>query len=195
MLGDHGAAILLARNELALRATIASDCQPLHGLVRTMLSGLPRHSLPARRHARRPGHGAERDSRNPRASASAGRRQRCRCARCAAPARFWGSIRSTWPTKASWWRWCPPEQAEAALAAMRAHPAGVGAAIVGEVIAGEPRRRHAAHRLRRRTRSSTCWSASSCRGSVEAARCTSSASPAVSWPSLPARRTGVASAR
>ncbi|MEO1482088.1 MAG: hydrogenase expression/formation protein HypE [Myxococcota bacterium] len=33
MLGDHGAAILLARGELSLEADIGSDCQPLNGLV------------------------------------------------------------------------------------------------------------------------------------------------------------------
>jgi hydrogenase expression/formation protein HypE len=36
-LGDHGATILAARGDLALEAEIASDCAPLHSLVRTML--------------------------------------------------------------------------------------------------------------------------------------------------------------
>lgn len=36
-LGDHGVAILVARNELDLHSSIASDCQPLHGLVQAML--------------------------------------------------------------------------------------------------------------------------------------------------------------
>jgi len=40
-IGDHGIAILLARNELALDATIESDCQPLHGLVAAMLAACP----------------------------------------------------------------------------------------------------------------------------------------------------------
>ena len=40
-LGDHGVAILFARNQLALDAEIASDCQPLHGLVATMLKACP----------------------------------------------------------------------------------------------------------------------------------------------------------
>lgn len=40
-LGDHGVAILLARNELALDAEVFSDCQPLHSLVATMLSACP----------------------------------------------------------------------------------------------------------------------------------------------------------
>ncbi len=33
MLGDHGAAILEARGDLALSTPIASDCQPLNGLI------------------------------------------------------------------------------------------------------------------------------------------------------------------
>ncbi len=40
-LGDHGAAILDARGELALESTIESDCQPLHALVRVMLEACP----------------------------------------------------------------------------------------------------------------------------------------------------------
>ncbi|HSE60207.1 MAG TPA: hydrogenase expression/formation protein HypE [Nitrospiraceae bacterium] len=40
-IGDHGIAILLARNELALESAVESDTQPLHGLVRTMLNVCP----------------------------------------------------------------------------------------------------------------------------------------------------------
>jgi hydrogenase expression/formation protein HypE len=41
VLGDHGAAILAARGDLALEAPIDSDCAPLHGLVDTLLSAAP----------------------------------------------------------------------------------------------------------------------------------------------------------
>lgn len=41
-LGEHGVAILIARNQLALEAEVASDCQPLDGLVAAMLSACPR---------------------------------------------------------------------------------------------------------------------------------------------------------
>ena len=59
-------------------------------------------------------------------------------------------------------------EAEAALAAMRAHPLGPDAVAIGRVIdraepAASPCARCSAARA-----SSTCWSASSCRGSVEA---------------------------
>ncbi len=40
-LGDHGAAILIARGQLALDADIESDCQPLAGLVAAMLDACP----------------------------------------------------------------------------------------------------------------------------------------------------------
>jgi hydrogenase expression/formation protein HypE len=39
--GDHGAAIALARGQFALESTIRTDCQPLHGLVRAMLDVCP----------------------------------------------------------------------------------------------------------------------------------------------------------
>jgi hydrogenase expression/formation protein HypE len=41
MLGDHGTAILIARNQLALEADLRSDCQPLHRLVEAMLVACP----------------------------------------------------------------------------------------------------------------------------------------------------------
>jgi hydrogenase expression/formation protein HypE len=45
-LGDHGAAILVARGELALQSDLASDCQPLAELVAAMLgTGAEIHSL------------------------------------------------------------------------------------------------------------------------------------------------------
>ena len=40
-IGDHGVAILLARNELALEATVESDTQSLHDLIRLMLEVCP----------------------------------------------------------------------------------------------------------------------------------------------------------
>ncbi len=40
-LGNHGAAILLARGELALESEIVSDCQPLNGLVEAILDVCP----------------------------------------------------------------------------------------------------------------------------------------------------------
>jgi hydrogenase expression/formation protein HypE len=41
LLGDHGAAILAARGDLALDGPIASDCASLHGLVEMLLKACP----------------------------------------------------------------------------------------------------------------------------------------------------------
>ncbi|MFM0394814.1 hydrogenase expression/formation protein HypE [Paraburkholderia phytofirmans] len=40
-LGDHGAAILVARQQLALEADMESDCCPLNGLIAAMLDACP----------------------------------------------------------------------------------------------------------------------------------------------------------
>ena len=71
LLGDHGAAILGARGDLALdsrrsRAT-ARRC---NGLIDGAAGAAPGGQLPARRDARRPRHGAQRDRRRLAASAS-----------------------------------------------------------------------------------------------------------------------------
>ncbi|NVB40869.1 hydrogenase expression/formation protein HypE [Pseudenhygromyxa sp. WMMC2535] len=44
-LGDHGAAILTARGELALDADIPSDCAPLNGLVDALLAEVEVHAM------------------------------------------------------------------------------------------------------------------------------------------------------
>ncbi|AZO22695.1 hydrogenase expression/formation protein HypE [Mesorhizobium sp. M1E.F.Ca.ET.045.02.1.1] len=41
LLGDHGAAILAARGDLALETEIESDCAPLHGLIDVILKAAP----------------------------------------------------------------------------------------------------------------------------------------------------------
>lgn len=41
LLGDHGAAILDARGDLALETPIESDCRPLNGLIETTLAACP----------------------------------------------------------------------------------------------------------------------------------------------------------
>ena len=41
LLGDHGAAILCARGDMALETPIESDCAPLHGLIAALLAAAP----------------------------------------------------------------------------------------------------------------------------------------------------------
>ncbi|MCB9687232.1 MAG: hydrogenase expression/formation protein HypE [Alphaproteobacteria bacterium] len=45
MLGDHGAAILVARGELKLACDIPSDCAPLHTLTQALLAGVDVHAM------------------------------------------------------------------------------------------------------------------------------------------------------
>jgi hydrogenase expression/formation protein HypE len=40
-LGDHGAAVMAARGDLALQTTLQSDCRPLHGLLASLLDAVP----------------------------------------------------------------------------------------------------------------------------------------------------------
>ncbi|MEM1022933.1 MAG: hydrogenase expression/formation protein HypE [Myxococcota bacterium] len=44
-LGDHGAAILVARGELELESDIPSDCAPLNGLIERLLEAAPVHAM------------------------------------------------------------------------------------------------------------------------------------------------------
>lgn len=41
LLGDHGAAILAARGDMALETPIESDCAPLHDLIGSLLAAAP----------------------------------------------------------------------------------------------------------------------------------------------------------
>lgn len=45
MLGDHGAAILVARGELALEAEVPSDTAPLHGMIAALIAEVPVHAM------------------------------------------------------------------------------------------------------------------------------------------------------
>jgi hydrogenase expression/formation protein HypE len=134
-LGDHGVAILVARNELELQSDIASDCQPLHGLVRAMLAACP--GIRCLRDATR---GGVATVLNEFALASAvGMRLR----ESALPLRpevrgaceMLGLDVLYMANEGKLVAIVPPAQADAVLAAMRAHPAGANAAIVGEVLA------------------------------------------------------------
>jgi len=133
-LGDHGTAILVARNQLDLQADVRSDCQPLADLVQTMLAACP--GIRCLRDATR---GGVATVLNEFALASG------------------VSIRiheSTLPIREQVRGACeilgldpmylanegklvavvPAPAAACVLAAMRAHPAGRDAAIIGEVV-------------------------------------------------------------
>jgi hydrogenase expression/formation protein HypE len=133
-LGDHGAAILIARGELSLETDIASDCQPLNGLVDAIVSTCP--AVRAMRDATRGGLATVLNEFAQ--SANVGIRLH----------------ESAIPVKPEVAGMCellgfdplylanegklvvvvPPDAADAVLVTMRSHPVGKDACIVGEVI-------------------------------------------------------------
>ena len=134
-LGDHGVAILIARNELDLQSDIGSDCQPLHGLVQAMLAACPdSHCL---RDATR---GGLATVLNEFAISS---KVGMRLQESALPLKpevrgaceMLGLDVLYMANEGKLVAVVPRTHADAVLAAMRAHPAGVDSAIVGEVLA------------------------------------------------------------
>ena len=134
-LGDHGAAIVDARGELALESGIESDCRPLGGLVRAML-----HACPELRCMRDATRGGVATVLNEFAQAS-----RCaiRLDESALPVReavrgvceILGLDPLYLANEGKLVAVVAPEHAEAVLAAMREHPDGRDARIIGEVHA------------------------------------------------------------
>jgi hydrogenase expression/formation protein HypE len=132
-LGDHGTAILIARNQLALQSDIASDCQPLGGLVAAMLEASPRiHCL------RDPTRGGVATVLNEFAQSS---NVAIRIHEPTLPLReevkgaceILGLDPLYLANEGKLVAVVPGADADRVLAAMRAHPAGNHAAIIGEV--------------------------------------------------------------
>ncbi len=134
-LGDHGVAILVARNELDLHTDIPSDCQPLHGLVQAMLAACA--DIHCLRDATRGGLATVLSE------FAIGSRVGIRLNERALPLKpevrgaceMLGLDVLYMANEGKLVAIVPGEAADAVLAAMRAHPAGVDSAIVGEVLA------------------------------------------------------------
>jgi len=134
-LGDHGIAILLARNELALAAPVQSDCQPLHDLIAAMLGVCP--DIHCLRDATRGGVATVLNEFA--VSSNVG----IRLYEAALPlddgvrgaCEILGLDPLYLANEGKLVAIVPGSLAEGVLAAMRAHPAGRDAAIVGEVCA------------------------------------------------------------
>ena len=138
VLGDHGAAILIARNQLALEADITSDCQPLHGLVAAMLAAGPGIRCPNIRCLRDATRGGVATVLNEFArSSNVGIRIQERELPLREEVKGACEILGLDPlylaNEGTLIAVVAPGDAVAVLAAMRAHPAGAGAAIIGEV--------------------------------------------------------------
>jgi hydrogenase expression/formation protein HypE len=134
-LGDHGIAILLARNELALSAPVQSDCQPLHSLVAAMLDVCP--DIHCLRDATRGGVATVLNEFA--LSSKVGIRLREAELPLGDGVRGACEILGLDPlylaNEGKLVAIVPSSQADSVLAAMRDHPAGRDAAIVGEVCA------------------------------------------------------------
>ena len=132
-LGDHGTAILIARNQLGVECSVASDCQPLGTLVAAMLAACP--GIHCLRDATR---GGVATVLNEFAQSS---NVAIRIFEPALPLReevkgvceILGLDPLYLANEGKLVAIVPKLHAGAVLAAMRAHPAGTHAAIVGEV--------------------------------------------------------------
>ncbi len=139
-IGDHGAAIVDARGELAMENTIQSDCQPLNGLIASMLESCP--EIRCLRDATR---GGIATVLNEFASSS---QVAIRLNETAIPLR--SSVRGMCEilgldplylaNEGKVVAIVPAEHAEAVLACMQQHPAGQKSAIIGEVVAAPAER-------------------------------------------------------
>jgi hydrogenase expression/formation protein HypE len=133
VLGDHGTAILIARNQLSLEADIESDCQPLGGLVAAMLSSC--RNIHCLRDATRGGLATVLNEFAQ--SSNVGIRISERDVPLREEVKGACEILGLDPlylaNEGRLVAVVPPDGADAVLAAMRAHPSGSSAAIIGEV--------------------------------------------------------------
>jgi len=136
MLGDHGAAILAARDDLALTADIRSDCRPLNGLMEAVLAAAP--GTRAARDATRGGVAAVLNE----MAAAAG--VAVEVDEAALPVRravrgvceILGLDPLYLANEGTLVLFVPPDQAKAALAALRARPDGADAVAIGRAVEG-----------------------------------------------------------
>ncbi len=140
LLGDHGAAILGARGEMALETEIESDCAPLNGLIEATL-----RTAPGVRFMRDATRGGLATVLNEIAAAS---QVAIEIEETATPLRrevkgfceILGLDPLYLANEGKIVVIAPPDEEQAALAAMRAHPFGEAAMLIGRVIDGQPGR-------------------------------------------------------
>jgi hydrogenase expression/formation protein HypE len=140
LLGDHGAAILGARGDMALDTPIESDCAPLYGLIEALLAAAP--GIRFMRDATR---GGVATVLNEIAEAS---RVAVEINEMQTPIReevkgfceILGFDPLYLANEGKIVIIAPPDELEAALAAMNAHPLGAHGAMIGRVTEGDPGR-------------------------------------------------------
>jgi hydrogenase expression/formation protein HypE len=138
VLGDHGAAILIARNLLALEARIESDCQPLDGLVAVMLSRC--RNIHCLRDATRGGLATVLNEFAQSSNVGILIRERDLPLReeVKGACEILGLDPLYLANEGKLVAIVPPDAADAVLAAMQAHPAGSRAVAIGEVTEKQP---------------------------------------------------------
>lgn len=139
-LGDHGAAILNARGDLALETDIASDCAALHELIDRLIDAAP--GVRMMRDATRGGVAAVLNELA--AASGVGVRLREVDTPIRADVQGFCEILGLDPlylaNEGKIVAVVPPEQEAAALQALRAHPLGQGAAAIGRITDTRPGR-------------------------------------------------------
>ena len=140
LLGDHGAAILNARGDMALSTPLESDCAALHGLIEDLLA-----AAPGTRFIRDATRGGIATVLNELAEASrVGVEIHEDRTPLRSEVRGFCEILGLDPlylaNEGKLVCAVPPEQADAALTAMRNHPLGRDSAIIGHATDGRPGR-------------------------------------------------------
>jgi len=139
VLGDHGAAILAARGDMALTTDIRSDCQPLNHLMEAVLA-----AAPGVRCARDATRGGLASALNEIADAAGVGIEITEAdlplrAEVKGVCEILGLDPLYLANEGTLVLFTPPEQAEAALAAMQATETGRGACIIGRATTAHPR--------------------------------------------------------
>lgn len=139
-IGDHGIAILSKRENLTFEAPVESDSAPLHGLVAAMLEAAP-DGIRAMRDATRGGLAAIMNEYAQAANVGFALDEDSIPVRPAvnAACELLGIDPLYVANEGKLAAVVAPEAADAVLAAMRAHPLGAEAAIVGDAVADEYR--------------------------------------------------------
>lgn len=138
-IGDHGIAILAARNDLGFRTNLCSDTAPLHTLVADMVAAVP--EIRCLRDPTRGGLGAVLNELANQSDVGMVLQEH------AIPVR--GEVQAVCEllgidplyvaNEGKLVAICPPEEASRLLATMRNHPLGRAAMIIGEVVADQDR--------------------------------------------------------
>ncbi len=137
-MGDHGTAVMLARGDLALEADIASDTAPLHGLVEDLLAAAP--GTRWLRDSTRGGVGTVCNelARDADLTVVLDEDSLPILPAVAAACELLGIDPLYVANEGKLVAVVPPDQADAALNALRANPRGSGAARVGQIHAEPP---------------------------------------------------------